>query len=254
MSKFKNVKSILLTTVLTLGISLFASNNVFAATYTTLSGDSLYKVSKLFSTTTTNLINDNKLISSTIYPGQVLYVSCKTYTVQNGDSLYLIAKKYGIALYTLRIANNLWTDNVNIGKVLNIPVAPSVTPIKTIVYSASDVDLLSRLITAEAQDQPYTAKVAVGAVVINRVKSTTFANSISTVIYQTINGYYQFTPVLNGWINKPADADSIRAAKAALSGIDPTNGALFYFDDTVTNKWLLAKPVSITIDNLIFAF
>ena len=134
------------------------------------------------------------------------------------------------------------------------PIVPIITPTKTITYSASDVDLLARLITAEAQGEPYNAKVAVGAVVVNRVKSGSFPNSISGVIYQTINGYYQFTPVLNGWINKPANADSITAAKAALSGIDPTKGALFYFDNSITNSWLLAKPVSITIDKLIFAF
>lgn len=254
MSKFKNLKSTLLTISFTLGISLFLSNNAFAATYTTVSGDSLYKISKLFNTTTTNLINDNSLTNITIYPGQVLYVSCKTYTIQSGDTLFLIAQRYGITVDTLRRANNIWTDSINIGQVLDIPVVPIITPNKTIAYSASDVDLLSRLITAEAQDQPYDAKVAVGAVVINRVKNITFPNTISSVIYQTINGYYQFTPVLNGWINKPADSDSINAAKAALSGIDPTNGALFYFDDSITNKWLLAKPVSITIDNLIFAF
>jgi len=60
--------------------------------------------------------------------------------------------------------------------------------------------------------------------------------------------------VLNGWINKPADADSIKAAKEALNGVDPTNGALFYFDKTATNKWLLSRPVSIKIDNMIFTY
>jgi N-acetylmuramoyl-L-alanine amidase len=254
MSKFKSLKSILLTISLTLGISLSISTNTFAATYTTISGDSLYKISRLFNTSTANLINDNNLATTTIYPGQVLYVSCKTYTVQSGDSLYLIGKKYGIAVDTIRQANNIWTDSINVGQKLNIPVSSTVNPTKPVTYSASDLDLLSRLINAEAQDQPYEAKVAVGAVVMNRVKSSAFPNSISGVIYQTINGYYQFTPVLNGWINKSADADSINAAKAALSGVDPTNGALFYFDDSITNKWLLAKPVSITIDNLIFAF
>ena len=260
MSKFKSLKSILLTTSLTLGMSLFISSNALASTYTAVSGDSLYNVSKLFNTTTTNLINDNNLTNTTIYPGQVLYVSCKNYTVQNGDTLYLISKSYGITLGTLRKANNIWCNNIDIGQVLRIPVVPSVVPLSTptkttaTTYSASDVDLLSRLITAEANDQPYKAKVAVGAVVLNRAKSGLFPSSISGVIYQTINGYYQFTPVLNGWINKPADSDSIKAAKEALSGIDPTKGALFYFDDSTKNKWLLSKPVSMTIDNLIFTF
>ncbi len=253
MNNFNRFKPILLSTVLSLGISLFASHSVFAATYTTLSGDSLYKISQLFSTTTNNLINDNKLSSTTIFPGQKLYVSCQTYSVQAGDSLFLISKKNSITLDTLRRANNLWSDNIFIGQVLNIPL-PSPVISKVISYTTSDVDLLARLITAEAQGEPYNAKVAVGAVVINRVRSTTFPNSISSVIYQTINGYYQFTPVLNGWINKPADSESIKAAYAALSGIDPSKGALFYFDDSTTNKWLWSKTIAIIIDKLVFAY
>lgn len=254
MNKLKRFKSILLGAGLTFCITAFASGNAFAATYTAVRGDSLYKISQVFNTTTTNLINDNNLSSSNIYPGQILYVSCKTYKVQAGDSLYLIAKKYGITLDTLRKANNIVTDNIVVGQVLDIPVVPSVTTSKTVMYSSSDIDLLARLITAEAQGEPLNAKVAVGAVVLNRVKSTSFPNSIRDVIYQTINGYYQFTPVLNGWINKPADSDSIKAANVALSGTDPTKGALFYFDDTTTNSWLWSKPISIIIDKLVFAY
>ena len=116
------------------------------------------------------------------------------------------------------------------------------------------MDLLARLITAEAQGEPYEAKVAVGAVVINRVQSGVWANTIEAVIYQRINGYYQFTPVQNGWINKPAESESIKAAQAALSGADPTNGAQFYYDDKATNAWILAKPVSVKIGHMIYAF
>lgn len=148
----------------------------------------------------------------------------------------------------------------NIKQLLNLPEdqAPSGTskalsqPVST--YSQEDLDLLSRLITAEAQGESYNAKVSVGAVVMNRVKSGLFANSISGVIYQNIDGHYQFTPVMNGWINKPAEAQSIAAAKEALGGKDPTNGALFFFDDTITNKWLLERQVSIKIDNMIFTY
>ena len=117
-----------------------------------------------------------------------------------------------------------------------------------------ELDLLARLITAEAQAEPYEAQVAVGAVVINRVQSGSWPNSIKEVIYQNINGYYQFTPVVNGWIDKPAESEAVKAAKAALSGADPTSGAEFYYDDTTTNEWILAKKVSIQIGHMIFAF
>lgn len=119
-------------------------------------------------------------------------------------------------------------------------------------YSAEELDLLARLIHAEAQGEPYQAKVAVGAVVLNRIG--VFANSITEVIYQNIGGYYQFTPVENGWINKPAGEESIKAAKEALSGVDPTNGALFYYDNQTTNQWILSKPVSVSFGNMIYAY
>lgn len=126
--------------------------------------------------------------------------------------------------------------------------------VKEDTSDVDNVDLLARLICAEAQGEPYEAKVAVGAVVINRVQSGVWAPTISEVIYQNINGYYQFTPVENGWINKPADSDSIKAAKAALNGDDPTNGAQFYYDDKATNTWILSKPVSVQIGHMFYAF
>lgn len=118
----------------------------------------------------------------------------------------------------------------------------------------NDLDLLARLITAEAQGEPYDAQVAVGAVVINRLESGLWANTLKDVIYQNIDGYYQFTPVVNGWIDKPAQPKSIEAAKAAMQGIDPTNGAQFYYDDKCTNEWILSKPISIQIGHMIYAY
>ena len=121
-------------------------------------------------------------------------------------------------------------------------------------YSGKELDLLARLICAEAQGESYDAKVAVGAVVINRVQSGLFANSIADVIYQNIDGYWQFTPVANGWIDKPADSESVSAAKDALNGADPTDGALWYYDDSTTNQFLLAKKVAVKLDHMIFAY
>nr|WP_315023436.1 cell wall hydrolase [uncultured Aminipila sp.] len=118
----------------------------------------------------------------------------------------------------------------------------------------NDLGLLARLITAEAQGEPYEAKVAVGAVVINRVNSGVWAHTIKGVIYQNINGYYQFTPVANGWINKPAEPESIQAAEAAMNGSDPTSGAQFYYDDKATNAWILSKPISVQIGHMIYAY
>ncbi len=260
MIKFKKMKSILLTTGLTLGISLSISSSAFATTYTAVSGDSLYKISRLFNTTVASLIVNNNLLSTSLNIGQVLNVSNLTYTVKKDDTLYLIAKKHNVSLEDLRRSNNIYTNYINIGQILNIPIKSTSISSDTVnansdaTYSSEDLDLLARLITAEAQGESYDAKVAVGAVVMNRVKSNSFPNSINDVIYQVINGYYQFTPVLNGWINKPAQPDCIEAAKEVLNGTDPTNGALFFFESNITNTWLLSRPVSMTVDNMTFSY
>ena len=214
-----------------LSVSLLA-NTAFAANYTVQKNDTLGKISTLFNTSVSTVMADNKLSRTVIYPNEVLYVKADTYTVKSGDSLYLISKKFGITLDSLRKANNLWSDKIYPYQALTIPPgsssAASSNSGAAISFTKSDVDLLARLITAEAQSQPYNAQVAVGAVVVNRVKSSEFPNTISGVIYQVISGYYQFTPVKNGLINKPASSDAIKAAYAALYGSDPSNGALFY--------------------------
>lgn len=185
-------------------------------------------------------------------------VPTTTYTVKHGDCLYSIAKKHGMSLNTLRQANNKYNDSISPCQVLNIK-ADKISTVHNstsaaINYTASDVDLLSRLISAEARGEPYSAQVSVGAVVVNRVKSSLFPNTISAVIYQTVNGCYQFTPVLDGNIKKPAQASSIKAAYEALAGNDPTNKSLFFYDYLATDAWIKAQPVSMKIDKLIFAY
>ncbi len=250
------------TLLTTLTICIGLSSPVLAGDYKVISGDSLYKIGQLFNVSSDTIIKNNNLSGTTIYSGQVLAIPCKTYTVKSGDSLFLISKAQGgINLYNLRKANNKWNDTIYPGQVLNLPgmgnnaASPSPapnTPNPTVNYTASDLDLLSRLVTAEAQSQPYNAQVAVASVVINRIKSSEFPNSISAVIYQKSDGYYQFTPVENGWINKPATETSKKAAKEALYGSDPSKGALYYFDGSATNKWLWSKPITARIGNMVY--
>lgn len=245
-----------------LSLSFMFATSVQAATYTVTSGDSLYTIGKTFGVSSSTIMADNGLSSTNIYPGQVLRVPSKTYTVQSGDSLYLISQKFGITISSIRVANNQWSDYIYPGQVLLIPstnMLPAASTTSTasksvIPYSASDLDLLARLINAEAQDQPYKAKAAVAAVVVNRVQSGQFPSSISGVIYQRINGYYQFSPVLNGYINNPATSEDRQAALDALNGYDPTNGALFYFDDSATNSWLWSKTIALRVGNMVFAY
>ena len=117
-------------------------------------------------------------------------------------------------------------------------------------YTDSDVYLLARLIHSEARGETYTGQVAVGAVVLNRVKSPSFPNTISGVIYQS----NAFTAVADGQINLAPDNTSIRAAKDALNGWDPSYGSLYYYNPVKsTNKWILSRRTVVTIGNHVFA-
>ena len=112
--------------------------------------------------------------------------------------------------------------------------------------NTSDVQLLARAINGEARGEPYEGQVAVGAVILNRVKDSRFPNTIAGVIYQP----GAFTAVADGQINVPIDESStvVKAARDALNGWDPTEGAVYYFNpDTATNGWIWSRPLIKTI-------
>jgi len=106
--------------------------------------------------------------------------------------------------------------------------------------------LLARLVYGEARGEPYKGQVAVAAVVLNRVKSSQFPNSVSGVIYQS----GAFSVVNDGQINLTPDETAIKAARDAMNGYDPTNGCLYYYNPAkTTNQWMLSKPVLLVIGN-----
>lgn len=110
--------------------------------------------------------------------------------------------------------------------------------------NSNNLNLLSRLIYGEARGEPYTGQVAVGAVVMNRVRSSSFPNTISGVIYQS----GAFDVVSDGQINLTPNDTARKAAQDALNGWDPSYGAIYYFNpSTATNKWIWSRPMTITI-------
>lgn len=112
--------------------------------------------------------------------------------------------------------------------------------------NTSDVQLMARAINGEARGEPYEGQVAVGAVILNRVKSSKFPNTIAGVIYQS----GAFTAVSDGQINVPIKEGSsvLKAAQDAMNGWDPTGGAIYYFNpSTATNKWIWSRPLIKTI-------
>ena len=117
-------------------------------------------------------------------------------------------------------------------------------------YNESETYLLGRLVHGEARGEPYVGKVAVAAVVLNRVKSASFPNTISGVIYQS----GAFSCVSNGSINNTPDSTAIRAALDALNGWDPTGGCLYYYNPNGTDDaWIRTRTVKTVIGNHYFA-
>ena len=117
-------------------------------------------------------------------------------------------------------------------------------------HISGDLYLLARLVHGEARGEPYIGKVAVAAVVLNRVKHPSFPNTIAGVIYQP----GAFTAVSDGQINLAPDEESLRAARDALNGWDPSYGALYYYNPAkTTSGWIWSRPVHIVIGNHRFA-
>lgn len=117
-------------------------------------------------------------------------------------------------------------------------------------YQESEVRILARLVSGEARGEPYVGQVAVAAVVLNRVKSPAFPNTISGVIFQT----GAFDAVWDGQFDMEPTENSVRAARDALNGWDPTGGCLYYYNpSTATNSWIWTRQVQLTIGKHAFA-
>lgn len=116
-------------------------------------------------------------------------------------------------------------------------------------YSSSDYNLLARVISAEARGESYTGQVAVGAVILNRVRHPSFPNSVAGVIYQP----GAFTCMTDGQFNKTVADSAYKAAKDALNGWDPSGGAIYYYNPkTAVSKWIRSRPIITTIGRHVF--
>lgn len=176
-----------------------------------------------------------------MFAGQSSSFAATTHTVQQGETYWKIANQYGVPVSQLMSANNANQHWLSIGQQLTIP---------SITLTNAEKDLLARLVEAEAVGEPYAGKVAVATVVLNRVNSELFPNSVTKVIYQA----GQFTPVSNGQINKPAGSESIRAVNEAIAFHGQGNGSLYFYNPAKTsNQWLRSKQQTIKIGQHVFA-
>lgn len=158
----------------------------------------------------------------------------------------IFGSKTTAAVKYFQRTNGLTADGI-VGK--KTAAAMGITLTSSTSSTSNDVYLLARLVYGESRGEPYTGQVAVAAVVLNRVKSSSFPNTISGVIYQK----GAFTAVDDGQIYLNPNDTAIRAAKDALNGWDPTYGCLFYYNpNTATNAWIRSKTIKLTIGKHVF--
>lgn len=177
---------------------------------------------------------------SLVFVGEKGAEAASMHTVQSGDTLWILANKYGVSVNELKYVNNRVGDTIYVGERLTIP--PSI--------SEADKRLMAQLVTAEAKGEPYAGQVAVATVILNRVDSDLFPNTIRGVIYEN----RQFTPVSTGTINQAPTESAIRAVNEAIAFRGQGSGSLFFYNPAIaTNFWNATREHTITIGNHVFA-
>lgn len=158
------------------------------------------------------------------------------------DGIFGTATKNAVIAF--QKSNGLTADGIVGSKTLEAIGISSAT-----AYNSADYELLARIISAEARGEPYLGQVAVGAVVLNRVEHPSFPDTVSGVVYQ--NG--AFSCLYDGQFYEPIEDSAYSAARDALNGLDPSGGAVYYYNpDIATNKWIFSRPVITTIGRHIF--
>ncbi|TYR79831.1 LysM peptidoglycan-binding domain-containing protein [Priestia megaterium] len=189
------------------------------------------------------------------------------YQVVKGDTLWQLGKQYGVTIDDIKQENNRVDDWIYIGETLRIPERTKVLgeqsieaePIQeeaeqAVSISEEEKDLFARLVEAEAKGESYEGKVAVATVVLNRVDSAEFPDTVTGVIKEVVGNSYAFSPVQNGEINKPASEEAEQAVEEALMRADHLSDCIYFYNpDIATDDWIRSREVVATIGNHVFA-
>jgi len=174
-----------------------------------------------------------------------------TYRIKKGDTLFKLSKEFGATVSALKNNNGLRTaDLILAGDTLWIPDAEA-EPMQN-SRGQSDLYLLARLISGEARGEPFLGQAAVGAVIINRLNSKDFPNTIAGNVYKK----GEFESVSNGQIWEEVALSALKAAEAAISGYDPTGGALYFYNPAKIHSkdnWIWTRQVIGRIGRHVFA-
>lgn len=198
------------------------------------------------------------LVLSCLFVSQAFAVESLVYKVRKGDTLWAISKIHQVSVNSLKKVNGIKSDLIYPGDQLVIPgkSKDKMSSQKGIVFTKHDYEWFVKIIEAEAGGESLQGKVAVASVVLNRVLHQDYPNTITDVIFQKVNRVYQFSPVADGRIYRVIpSSDSYKAAKMALKGTDPTEGALFFYNPTTArSKWIRSRVVIAEIGRHHFAY
>ena len=198
-----------------------------------------------------NVMQNIECVEATLTTSQTRTVQDKLkrwgYYTGNVDGIYGTLTKKAVRYFQSK--NGLSVDGI-VGPKTAAALGMAWNTTDDSSVSSSDLYLLAKCVYAEARGESYTGQVAVAAVILNRVESPDFPNTIAGVIYQP----WAFTAVNDGQINLEPNQTAYNAARDALNGWDPTYGALYYYNaSTATNKWIYSKTTTVTIGNHVFA-
>lgn len=267
--------------ILAIALVLLLAGQALAVTHVVLRGETLWQISQRYRITVASLAQANQISNkSRILTGQHLVIPGQTvsqsvtpvviqpvaqqtvHTVRAGETLWMIAVRYNTTVAAVAAVNRITNLNIiTVGQRLLIPnsgagTTPAAVPVASRAgrnFSAAELDLFARLVHAEAAGESFEGQVAVAASVLNRVDSPRYPNTLTAVIFQVESGFYQYSPVLDGRINLPANESARRAVREAINGRDPSLGATGFFNPAKTsNQWVRQQPVSVVIGNHVF--
>ncbi|PKM81646.1 MAG: hypothetical protein CVU89_07780, partial [Firmicutes bacterium HGW-Firmicutes-14] len=219
-------------------------------------GDTLYFIGQALGVDFKDIMSLNGITDIWIYPDQELLIpdnnSATLYEVQEGENLADVAGRFDISADVIQ-GHGVSDDELYVGQVLVIPKSPVVSRANratAVMATGSELEILARTIYAEARGEVYEGQVAVGAVIMNRLKKSGFPKTIKDIVYQP----GAFTAVDDGQINLNPGREAFRAAKEAMDGSDPSFGALYYWNpNKATSKWVWTRPIIRQIGNHVFA-
>lgn len=233
--------------------------------YTVQKNDTLEAISKQYEVSVQSLKQENNKANDQINIGERLTipiwstankyvqknnssVSTNTYQaiyqVKSGDTLSSISQQYKVSIQSLKQNNKVDENHIFVGQHLKIDTG----------ISLQEVDLMARLVNAEAGGEPHAGKVAVAKVVLNRANANGFPNTITDVIYEPIKNGYAFTPVTDGRINQPATQEAKMAVEEALTSKGTNSDWLYFYNPkTSTDKWITTRQTVAQIGNHLFA-